>query len=543
MTTMSGLPLSTDGLITRSVEDWIKTINYGPEPDYIPSTFALEFVNFIKLVNDGKGEEHETPVVHYHMLDQIPGNKQNIANMCSRGLAKSALLAEYLFLYIAVYGEIPGFGTITYALYVSDSIENGVKKMRLRIENRILNSEFLQQYISETRFTDIRWAFTNASGKKLVITAHGAKTGVRGTVELNTRPQLAILDDLISDDDARSSTVIASVEDTVYKAVDYALHPTKNKIIWSGTPFNARDPLYKAIESGAWYVNVYPVCEKFPCTREEFKGAWEERFTYDYVKSKYDKALKAGKLNTFNQELMLRIMSEEDRLILDTDIMWYKHASVLSNRGRFNFYITTDFATTEDTAGDFSVISVWAYSSNGDWFWVDGIVKKQLMNQNIDDLFRLCQEYNPILTGIEVSGQQGGFTSWIMDEQLRRNIYFTIASEGNNNKPGIRPNTNKMQRFNIVVPWFKSHKIYFPEEMKESPEVVEAVTELSLASPGEFKSKYDDFIDTISQLASLKVYRPSPEAILRKLIGGSAASDVWEIEEDPIMNRISSYIV
>ena len=75
------------------------------------------------------------------------GKKENTANMCSRGLAKTTIFAEYLFLYIAVYGAIPGFGNIDYALYVSDSIENGVKKMRLRMERRCENSPFLQKYL------------------------------------------------------------------------------------------------------------------------------------------------------------------------------------------------------------------------------------------------------------------------------------------------------------------------------------------------------------------------------------------------------------
>jgi hypothetical protein len=50
-----------------------------------------------------------------------------------------------------------------------------------------------------------------------------------------------------------------------------------------------------------------------------------------------------------------------------------------------------------------------------------------------------------------------------------------------------------MQRFNVVVPWFKLGKIWFPEEMKTHPAIVEALEELSLASPNAFKSRHDDF--------------------------------------------------
>jgi predicted phage terminase large subunit-like protein len=451
----------------------------------------------------------------------------------------TTLLGEYLFLYIGVYGGIPGFGDVSLALYVSDSIENGVKNMRKNLQFRWENSDFLQHYIPRTNFTDIRWEFINKDNNHFVVKGYGAKTGVRGAKEMGQRPTLAVLDDLISDEDARSTTVIASVEDTVYKAVDYALHPTKSKVIWSGTPFNAKDPLYKAVESGAWYVNVYPVCERFPCEKHEFRGSWPDRFTFEYVKDKYDKAVLAGKIDTFNQELMLRIMSDEDRLIQDSDISWYKRGSVLANKGRFNFYITTDFATSERTSSDFSVISVWAYNNVGDWLWVDGVCKKQLMDKNIEDLFRLAQLYKPQSVGIEVSGQQGGFIQWIQNEMLNRNIYFPLASEGNDNKPGIRPNTNKMVRFNIVVPWFKMNKIYFPIERKTSPEMVEMYDELSLVSAGGFKSKHDDFSDTISMLGSLKPWKPSEEAPMVP----HEDSKYWEIEEEEEDSRLGSYIV
>jgi predicted phage terminase large subunit-like protein len=527
-------------IIQKTVEEWINEVNYSVDGAYIPSDFALEFVNFIKLVNGAGGEENKTPVIHYKMLDNISGTKKNTLNLCHRGASKTTLLGEYLFLYIGVYGVIPGFGKVPLAIYVSDSIENGVKNMRKNLEYRWGNSDFLRTYITYTRFTDIRWEFRNADGNTFIVKGYGSQTGVRGAKELGTRPVLAVLDDLISDEDARSATVIASIEDTVYKAVKYALHPTKSKIIWSGTPFNAKDPLYKAVESGAWYVNVYPVCEEFPCSREDFRGSWEDRFTYEYVLDSYTTSLKAGKVDTFNQELMLRIMSDEDRLIQDCDISWYKRASILDSLGRFNFYITTDFATTEKTSGDYSVISVWAYNNNGDWFWVDGVCKRQLMNTNIDDLFRLAQIYKPQQVGIEVSGQQGGFIPWIQDQMMVRNIYFPLASEGNNNKAGIRPNTNKMVRFNTMVPMFKMNKIFFPEERKESNEIAEFMTELRLASPAGFKSKHDDAIDTISMLSSLTVWKPSQQATMTY----DQDIDVWDVEEeDSHGGNLSSYIV
>ena len=523
----------------KKVEDWLREVCYEDDPNYMPSDFALEFINFIKLVNGAEGEENKSPVIHLQMLDNIQRNDKDTVNMCHRGSAKTTVLGSYLILYVATYGEIPGFGEVGYTLYVSDAVENGVKKMRLDLEFRWQNSDFLQEWVPYAKFTDIRWEFKNKDGKRSVVTGHGAKTGVRGTKELGKRPVLAILDDLISDDDARSQTVIASVEDTVYKAVDYALHPQRRKIIWSGTPFNAKDPLYKAVESGAWHVNVYPICEHWPCKREDFRGSWEDRFNYDYVLKQYTKAKRAGKIAAFNQELLLRIMSDEDRLITDDEINWYSRDLLLQRRGSFNYYITTDFATSDKQSADFSVVSVWAYNSKGHWFWVDGVCEKQTMDRNIDDLFRLAQKWKPQEVGIEVSGQQGGFIPWIQDQMMTRQVYFNLAKDKDSSKLGIRPNTNKMQRFNIVVPWFKTHQIFFPREMKEHPVIKEFISELELVSPAGMKSKHDDCLDTISMLASLTPWKPSDDVLMSK----NSDTEIWEMETFEQASKISSYIV
>ena len=236
---------------------------------------------------------------------------------------------------------------------------------------------------------------------------------------------------------------------------------------------------------------------------------------------------------------MLRIMSEEDRLITDDDINWYRRDSVLQNKSIFNYYITTDFATSEKSASDFSVISVWGLNNKGFWYWVDGICAKQLMDKNINDLFRLAQKWEPQQVGIEVSGQQGGFIPWIQDQMLVRNCYFNLASDGNQSKPGIKPNTNKMVRFNIVVPWFKSNQMFFPRELKDTVPMLECMNELQLVSPSGMKSKHDDFLDTVSQLASLKTWKPSeaPEMVQNE------SNAVWEIEKETDNSRINSYIV
>ncbi len=75
-----------------AVEDYLHDISYKTNKSYVPSEFALEFINFIKLVNGEDGEENKSPVIHYQMLDQIVSGHTNICNMCARGTAKTTFL-------------------------------------------------------------------------------------------------------------------------------------------------------------------------------------------------------------------------------------------------------------------------------------------------------------------------------------------------------------------------------------------------------------------------------------------------------------------
>lgn len=524
----------------QDVDVWLDQVDYDGlnSGSYQPTSFALKFVNFIKLVNGGQGETHPSPVMHMSMLDKLTTKATRLANLVFRGSGKTTLFIEYLFLYIAVFGEIEGFGDITGMIYVSDSMENGVKSARKNIEFRYNNSEFLQYWLPKASFTDNYLEMQNRDGHMLGMKMFGAKTGLRGTKIFGKRPVLAVLDDLVSDDDSKSKVAMIAIKDTVYKGVDYALDPTRRKIILNGTPFNKNDIVYEAIESGGWEVNVWPICERFPCTPEEFRGAWEERFSYAFVKEQYDLAVSTGQLASFMQELMLRITNPEDRVIPPESIRWYNRDNLIKNKSRFNFFITSDFATTENQAADYTVIAVWALNNNGDWFWVDGIRHQKTMDKTLDELFRLVAQYRPMSVGIEVNGQQAGFIPWLQEQQMNRNVWFTFASANNSKNPGVRRDSNKLSNFNKMVPSFNMGKVYFPEEYRTSAIVAAFVDELANVTPMGFKTKNDDCLDNISMLPVMGAWRPSEEAPVVEKDGK------WDFEDTEVeTSGMAGYVV
>lgn len=493
----------------KKVEDYLREVDYKKmASEYVPSEFAIKYINFIKMVNAGKDDIQTSPVFHYKLAESLASKKAKVANLCLRGAGKTVITGEMLVLYLAVFNELPNLGKCNVIMYVADSMENGAKSLRTNVEARYQHSAFLQEYIPTAKFTDNELVFTNKVGQTTYVKLFGASSGVRGFKRNGDRPTLAILDDLISDEIANSKLQLEKVYDLVYKAVDNALNPKRHKVIFSGTPFNKADPLYNAIESGAWDVNVYPVCTEFPCKEEDFNGAWESRFGYKEVKQKYDDAMKLGRVKAFNQELMLRIASEEDRIIQDDDIIWFKRKELLDKKKRYNFYITTDFATSTNKKADYTVIGVWAVDKEQNRYLVDGALGRFLMNETFNKIFYFVKEYDPMSVGLEITGQQGGFVPLFKEEMMKRNIWFTIAKTIGSSKEGIAVKTNKMSRFRLTEPFFKRKKIYLPEELKTSMLITEILEELSSVTIDGIKSVHDDAIDMISQLDQMVIIYP-----------------------------------
>ena len=528
----------TSSFIKRSLEERLNQVDYSfiNSDEYHPSVFALNFLNFVKLVNDGKGEGNVSPAFHLEMLDKIGYGSKWIANLCHRGSGKTTMFAEYLIPYLAIFNCLPKIDNITGIIYVGDTMENGVKSLRKNIEFRYRNSEFLQKYLPHAKFTDANIVFTNLDGISTGIRLMGAKTGIRGIKIFGKRPQFAILDDLVSDEDARSKVALDAINNTIYNCVMPALDPNigKSGVIANGTPFNKQDPLVTMIESGEWDANVYPICNQFPCAKEDFIGSWEDRFSYDFVMGQYKLMQSTGKLNAFYQEYMLRITPEEDRLVAEGEILWYDRFELLAKRHEYNYYITTDFATSAKHTADYSVISVWAVDSAGNWLWVDGSVFRKTIDVVIDRLFELCILYNPLGVGIEASGQQGGLISMIRREMLNRSVWFNIIKDGATD--GIRPKGDKLSRFNAVLPLFKMGKIKFPEQLKNDFIMLEFVDELRLATGHGLKGR-DDCLDTISMLNYITPAIPYGNKATQQ------RSPIFDNESDYRLGSIDDFII
>lgn len=514
---------------------------------YTPSKDALNFFNVIRLVL-GEDPEVDNGLMHYFLVDLVFGNvgrenfpyskeingrirlnPRKIAIIASRFSAKSTIITAFMPIYIAVTGKMPNFGDVMFWVSFGDSQQAGAKVQANTIRDICEDSKFCKEYFEKMRFTDEECEFLRKGDgptkkRSFMFKVKGAAGGsVRGIRYKTERPQIFSFDDIIKNEaDANSPIIMGKLRSMIYSDAENATGK-KGKIIIVNTPFNKKDPVYAALESGVWTPVCIPICEKISLDmkKDEYRGSWESMKSFEDIMEKYEDAYYGDTLREFNQELMLRISSEEDKLVKEDQIQWYSREVLKNNLGSYNIYATTDYTASNNLKGDFSCTMIWAVNSRNDWFLLDLSVKKATIAEQYEPLFRFVREWGSrygrhVTVGVEIDGQQQLNLHALKKMMLEYNVYFGFARQIGSpfGKEGIsrRQATGaKHEQFMRVHPLFQQHKIYFPEELKENADMKEVLNELAYITYEGIGSKHDDALDCISMIASMDVIAPSED--------------------------------
>ena len=540
---------------------------------YEPSSDAIEYMIFIRQVL-GEEPENSNPIAHYFFIDSIfhspnvepfyyvrnidyDALDQETVVLCSREFSKTTLIT-YLILFMAAKGRRPGFGSVNYGLYVSDSMRNGVKKMMLRLRGVYNESEYLQGIFEEVSITIEDAIFIrNPSTKKEIklyeeyvvrqkkkpenvpgrmkrtfkVDGLGCMTSSRGASNVLVRPQFVFIDDVVANEtDATSQVILDSIESTIEADIRGGLSGNGYFIIAIGTPYNKSDPIYRRIEEGLMLPIVFPRAEKMPTDdikEKDFVSVWPDRHTYKKCRREYVNArtteLKGNsyKMRKLTQEHYLRIANESDRLVPESLLQWFDRNYIIENSWAYNWFITTDYTSKRDVGSDFSGAMLWALGNNGDWFLIDMVLRKMGLEEQYDETFRLNSMYDEnrrvAEVGVEVDGQQDVHIYSLKELMVKKNEYFIFAKQkgATKGKIGIRSGadkTSKHWRFKNTVPMFQNGKIWFAKQLKETPDMKELLEEIKYATYKALTSKHDDGLDCISQIAMIDAIAPSKNA-------------------------------
>jgi len=553
----------------RSVDKMLKHADVVLEW-YIPSTDAIDFMNFIRLVL-GEEPENSNPKAHYFLMDCIFRSENvkpyfkvrnidfdlsddRIVVLCTREFAKSVLIGTMLVLYMAAKGTLPGFGSVNYVLYVSDSMRNNVKTTMETIGSVYNESLYLRELFEDAVTNQDEISFTRKPRTKKEIALYdeyvnrqglkptqvpgrmkrtfsmkglGAATGGRGSRDALFRPEIAIFDDMIGNEqDANSDIILNNIESTIESDVLKALSGNGNLALLIGTPYNKKDPVYKRIEDGSWSPVVFPKAEIMNenVTEETFRGVWPDRHTFKQCMKDYRKAKMAKEngdpkpMRSLMQEFYLKISSEDDRLVPDSYIQWFDRNIILENSWNYNWYLTTDYTTTGHQGSDFSSQGLWAVSSNDDRFLIDLSIRKMEVEDQYRETFSLVRsvydQVRGVEVGVEIDGQQILHLYALQERMQKYNLYFSFARQKGTSAGslGIRSKLeggNKYWRFRTMLPYFQNRKIWFPQQLKNTPDMNELLEEIEYTTHYGINSTHDDGLDMISQLGMIDIMLPT----------------------------------
>ena len=511
---------------------------------YVPSKDAIEFFNIVRLVL-GEDPEIGNSLMHYFLVDLVYGNisrnnypyseeirakirinERKIAIIASRMSAKSTVITAYLPIVLAIKGEMPNFGKVMFVVGFGDSQQAGAKVQANTIRDFCSDSAFCKEYFEKMRFTEEECEFIRKGNGRIkdrafMYKVKGAAGGsVRGIRYRTERPQVIIFDDIIKNEaDAGSPIIMKKLKSMIYSDADNALG-LRGKLIAINTPFNKNDPIYSALESGIWTPVCLPICEKISLelAENEYIGSWPQMHSYKKLMERYEDAYYGGTLREFNQELMLRISSEDERMIKDNMIQWYDRSRLMKQLSNFTLVITTDFTANSSGKGDFSGVAAWAIGADNDWFLLDLDLKKRTIQEQYDALFRMVAKYSKagrvIEVGVEIDGQQQLNVFALKQMMVDKNVWFRFAKQKGvgYGQEGIRSRSasgSKFERLKYVMPTFEKKKFWLPEDLKTTPDMKEMLEELKYVTYSGIGSKHDDGLDLISQVGMIDYILPS----------------------------------
>ncbi len=540
---------------------------------YSPSVNAFDMVNFIRLCV-GEEPQNLNSIAHYFFIDCLFGSdeakpyfkvrnidfdelKDSVLILSTREFSKSTLIA-YFILYMAAKGKKPGFGKVNFGVYVSDKMDGNVRTTMRTLDALYRNSAYLKGVFEWVHMTDSKCEFIRKPTTKAEIDAYnkhiasGGKenevpgrmkrkfsiqgigsSGGRGSRDDLDRPEFAIFDDMIGNEkDAYSIPYLDGIESTIETDIGSSLSGEGHFQVLIGTAYHTGDPVYRRVEEGTWLPVVFPKAEEPPhgdiydsngvlikpaMTKENFVSVWDDRHPFekqrrDYAKA--EKAAKAGKttkLKALDQEFYVRVTSEHERLIPESNIHWKDLGYIWANASDYNWYISTDYTTTGNSSSDNSGAFLWAVDYDENWYLMDMRLRKYEIFAQYDasiemetKALRCGAKWVEYIT--EIDGQQSLHVIAFSDYATKtgRHVSFAKQAMPPRKKPtwiGIRVRSagSKLDRLKLAAPKFHSNKVVFNSRIKEvNYDYKTLLAELKMVTHSEIKSASDDGLDTLS---------------------------------------------
>lgn len=475
------------------------------------SDLAHRVVSFIKAFFPK--EENDTPDFHYDIYNKVALKREKQLVEAFRGSAKTTLLSKYLPLYAAVFGDVDkDIGGLDVLLFITDTAsqaEDNIREVKDAYEDADPSLRAILKPSKVWRSDELE--FVNANGYKFnyVTRAYGQK--VRGLKRRGRRPNWLISDDLENDEAVLNENSRKKLKMWFFNAVIPALHPTKRRIFFVGTPLHHDALLMNLKNDPSW--NAYSI----PIQKEDGTPAWPDRFPFWWINEKKEEMRQQGILSSFYQEYMLTIIADEEA-IFTADMFRYMEKKDLPED--LEYYVTVDLAISDAKTADNTAIVVVGIDVANNLYVVNMKVGKIPPSEQVKSILQFCDMYytnrNGCVTlGVELVSYQKAFKEIFEREAMKRSdIRHKIPKITE-----LKPDAKKERRIQRLEPLFRQKAIYFVAS-KETKMLEEEL----LMFP---RAKHDDISDALAYIVQIMRYRE-----------GASESIIDHYNKDSIMETL-----
>ena len=417
------------------------------------------------------------PILHTDMLAIMASKRKRKAIAVPRGHAKSTVVGFLLALYRICFQQRK------FIVIVSDS-EDKAKSfiMRIRSEleyNRKLNRDFTQN----GAFKSTDWAKTDfITSTGIRIMGKGAGQSIRGELHLDTRPDMIILDDIETDENAGKEEILNYVLTNVIPSVnrmgDY-------EICYVGTIIKDMSVLHRMMINPEWASAKWEALDE---NDEMLAPMLLPKTEYLATKRMYQEL---GKMSLFYAENHNNPMvSDADQTFQREHFQYWDELDGGLPKG-LKYHIFYDPAMppsgrTKIKRVDYSVIMVLGTDYQKNWYIVRIFSNRDAPSKNRQLLYNLTEKYgtseNPVMVQMETIAAQRGMYLEIKEEMRKLDKKFPLREIPSHSG-------SKEARIEQLQPLYESGRIYHKKKECEKLE-----QELLMFG----RTPHDDESDTLS---------------------------------------------
>ena len=425
------------------------------------SADAVRTFSELYLVSQYDGKT-EIPDIHMEWWEMCCSGHSKVAIAAPRGHAKStALTLAYTMASIC-------FRYKRYVVIVANTEDiandflSGIRDQFRH--NKSLREDFGISKLSIDGSTNAVVDFVDGSQAR--IRTRGAGQKVRGMLWQNTRPDLIIIDDLEDDEQVDSQERRQKLKNWLMKALFPSVSKERGDVRIVGTILHLDSALKALIDSPSWYSKLYKAHESF----DDFSNLlWPSMWSEEKLKEKRQEYIDLGDPEGYSQEYLNDPSDIQNPFFRDEDFIPMNENDHVRPK---TYYVGVDFALSDKTYSDFTVIVVGGYDSNGILHIVDECrLRTNDVNDIVNELFYVLNKWNPQTMIFEGGVIANAVSPAFRTEMRRRNKYVHVETYPPIQDKMLRASSIQQRmrtgavRYDTDSGWFEDHMM----ELKKFP--------------------------------------------------------------------------